>query len=57
MISCGAGNVYGHPAEVVLERLDLGGSLIYRTDHDGCIIFEEKRGGEITAVTMCDADG
>jgi competence protein ComEC len=39
VISCGAGNSYGHPNTVILERLMGVGALIYRTDMNGTIIF------------------
>ena len=32
-------NSYGHPAEVILKRLEAMGCIIYRTDEDGTIIF------------------
>src|SRR5262245_91167 len=35
IISCGAGNRYGHPAQVTLERLQQAGAKIYRTDLNG----------------------
>lgn len=37
MISCGAGNSYGHPHAETLERLKNEESLIYRTDQNGAI--------------------
>ena len=39
VISVGAENTYGHPAQDVLDRLSLIGSKVYRTDRDGTIIF------------------
>ena len=39
MISCGAGNDYGHPKEAVLSRLKLLGTALYRTDKQGDIVF------------------
>ena len=43
LISCGAGNEYGHPHTVVLERLTKAGADIRRTDTQGDIrlIFTE----------------
>ena len=35
VISCGAGNKYGHPAEQTLARLQKAGVKIYRTDLNG----------------------
>ena len=39
VISCGAGNDYGHPKEAVLSRLKLLGTALYRTDKQGDIVF------------------
>ena len=39
VISVGADNRYGHPTRETLERLDLFGCLVYRTDLEGTIIF------------------
>jgi len=38
IISVGAGNDYGHPAEATLLRLEDSGALIFRTDTDGSIV-------------------
>lgn len=35
VISCGAGNEYGHPSPAVLERLSQVGAKVFRTDRDG----------------------
>jgi competence protein ComEC len=40
VISCGAGNFYGHPHGEVLERLKSIGAKILRTDLDGEIVFQ-----------------
>lgn len=40
VISVGAENRYGHPSEEVLDRLDLFGCKVYRTDLEGTIIFK-----------------
>jgi len=40
VISCGKDNVFGHPSELVLEKLNILGSKISRTDKDGAVIFE-----------------
>ena len=39
IISCGAGNSYGHPHGEVLERLSAVGSEVLRTDLEGSIYF------------------
>lgn len=45
VISCGAGNSYGHPHREVLDRLQDAGAEVYRTDLDGAVIMtiDEKR--------------
>ena len=40
IISCGAGNKYGHPETSALERLKQAGAAIYRTDELGTIVLE-----------------
>ncbi len=40
VISCGADNAYGHPAESTIERLSSYTDKIYRTDISGNIVFE-----------------
>ena len=37
VISCGAGNRFGHPHQEALERFAFYGSKVLRTDLDGCI--------------------
>lgn len=39
VISCGAGNPYGHPAKETLMRLTAVGADIWRTDTDGHIVI------------------
>jgi competence protein ComEC len=39
VISVGANNAYGHPAQELLERLEAQGCIIFRTDQDGTIII------------------
>ena len=39
VISVGADNSYGHPAEQTIERLELFGCRIWRTDRNGTVIF------------------
>lgn len=40
VISCGAGNSYGHPCKSTLEKLEHYTKEIYRTDLNGSIVFE-----------------
>ena len=40
IISCGEGNKYGHPHDVVMERLAARGITVYRTDTDGSIVLK-----------------
>ena len=50
VISAGAGNVYGHPEEKVLNALESKGIKIYRTDHNGDIIC--KSNGDSISFTV-----
>ena len=45
MISVGANNLYGHPADETLTRLRDAGSEIYRTDIHGTILFRGEDDG------------
>jgi beta-lactamase superfamily II metal-dependent hydrolase len=40
IISCGAGNSYGHPHDITLKNLTDIGAVIYRTDLIGTIVIE-----------------
>lgn len=44
VVSCGAGNHYGHPHEETLERLAAAQSTVARTDELGCVkvVFDES---------------
>ena len=44
VISVGAGNSYGHPAEAVLSRLSDCGATVYRTDVHGNVCFTASDG-------------
>ena len=44
VISCGAGNTYGHPAGETLERLDACGTRVLRTDVCGNVVVSVKDG-------------
>lgn len=37
IISCGAGNKYGHPHDEIIERLEDEGISVYRTDEEGTV--------------------
>lgn len=40
VISASATNRYGHPTQEVLDRLEMVGASIWRTDRDGSVVFE-----------------
>ncbi|MEP7146250.1 MAG: DNA internalization-related competence protein ComEC/Rec2, partial [bacterium] len=40
VISCGMFNRFNHPSDIVLNRLNNAGAMIYRTDVNGAHIFE-----------------
>ena len=50
VISCGAGNSYGHPHEETLSRLNDAGVEIYRTDLNGNIVMTSD-GQNVNVVT------
>lgn len=39
VVSCGRQNRYGHPAQLLLERVQSAGAKVYRTDQDGDLTF------------------
>ena len=51
VISCGKGNSYGHPDEVVLSRLRDARSQIYRTDLQGDITMTTRGNGISVSVS------
>ncbi|MFP2931374.1 ComEC/Rec2 family competence protein [Pyxidicoccus sp. 3LG] len=53
VISCGAGNDYGHPTEEALERLEAAGARIFRTDQDGEVVAVSDG----TSVTLHPSNG
>ncbi|SET67428.1 ComEC/Rec2 family competence protein [Paenibacillus sp. NFR01] len=67
VISAGVNNLYGHPHVEVVDRLEAGGTVIFRTDQDGEIQMDVgkegirircKLGGEVgTANEVRNADG
>ncbi|MGM9917312.1 DNA internalization-related competence protein ComEC/Rec2 [Anaerotignum sp.] len=54
VISCGAGNLYGHPHGETLERLQSAEAEIYRTDTEGAILVKLKRDGTFAIETMTE---
>lgn len=46
VISCGEGNVYGHPADELLARLHQHGAAVWRTDRDGSVMITLSPSGE-----------
>ncbi|WP_079063834.1 ComEC/Rec2 family competence protein [Streptomyces sp. NRRL F-4489] len=50
VISCGAGNPYGHPAARTIAALRAGGALVLRTDTEGAVAVVGGRAGELSAV-------
>lgn len=52
LISAGRGNRYGHPNQVVLDRLDSAGLTVVRTDRDGSIVVRGTREGRVTVSTV-----
>lgn len=50
IISCGKDNSYGHPHDEVLERLNLCGAKIYRTDQQGEIVIDISENDYIISV-------
>jgi len=51
VISCGAGNSYGHPHQEVLDRLKKAGVQTYRTDTQGTVIITSD-GKTLTIKTL-----
>ncbi len=54
VISCGTGNLYGHPHQEALERLEEVDTEIYRTDEAGSIIVAISPEGTWKVETMAD---
>jgi competence protein ComEC len=40
LISAGRDNLFGHPAQDVVSRLEAAGAMVFRTDRDGAIVVE-----------------
>ena len=54
VISCGADNLYGHPHEETLERLQSAKAELYRTDTEGTILVKLKRNGTFAIEPMTE---
>lgn len=54
VVSCGAGNSYGHPNDGAMARIKTYAEEIYRTDLDGNIIMKSD-GKEISVTTKGDS--
>lgn len=55
VISCGAGNSYGHPHEELLQRLETTPARVYRTDYHGAITVE-VRGGRVRCYSALNGE-
>lgn len=55
LISVGKNNSYGHPTDKVLSLLNRNSINTYRTDNDGEIVIEYKRGAD--AYSICSSSG
>ena len=54
VISCGEKNIYGHPHQKTMERLQKAGMEIYRTDESGSILVKIRENGTFTIETMTE---
>lgn len=57
LISCGAGNDYGHPSPAALRRLRDADCEVYRTDLDGDVLLTFDGGSGITVQTQQNFSG
>ncbi len=51
-VSCGRGNVYGHPHADALRRLEEAGVRVYRTDRQGAVTVEADPDGRFRIKTF-----
>ena len=56
VISVGAGNAYGHPAESLLGRLEGTGARVLRTDRDGAVTARLYEDGSVEISTYFTAE-
>ncbi len=47
VISCGRNNIYGHPADRVVELLEESGIIYARTDESGAVYLKKAEGGTL----------
>ena len=52
VISCGAGNPYGHPTQDTLSRLTAAGAEIWRTDQDGHVMVTIAKSGRYSVKSV-----
>lgn len=52
LISVGADNTYGHPAEQTLERIETAGAAVYRTDERGTITIRGSKYGKTDSTKL-----
>jgi len=53
LIGVGENNKFGHPNMEVLERLELIGARVFRTDESGEVVIWVNKKGEIVRVEEC----
>ena len=54
IISCGENNIYGHPHDETMKRLQDADMDVYRTDQDGTILIHMKQNGTFEVETMAE---
>lgn len=54
VLSCGLGNGYGHPSLNTLNRINVSGARIYRTDLQGAVVCKVSSDGKIKFSVECD---
>ncbi len=54
VVSVGKHNLYGHPRQDILQRLEAGGATVYRTDERGAVTLRSD-GASVQAETVRDS--